>query len=223
MEDKWIGVISDTHDLLRDEVIEKLKGCDAIFHAGDISSPEVLEELKKIAGVYAVKGNADESWGDDLPVLLETEFYGLKVCMAHKKRDLPADISSYDVVITGHTHKYSETKKGNVILLNPGSCGPRKQGQPVTMAVLHISDSECIPEKIELLNRHKGAVPQEEVMPEDMKPIVEKTIKLVKKRKTVDYISEHLMIPKDLAERIVRIYLTHPGVTADGILGKMGI
>ncbi len=231
MEDKKIGIISDTHDLLRDEVIEKLKECDAILHAGDISSPEILDELKKIAGVYAVRGNADEGWGDVLPVLLETELYGLKICMAHKKKDLPADLSNYDVVITGHTHKYSETKKGNVILLNPGSCGPRKQGQPVTMAVLHISGNGCIPEKIELPNGNKAtvpqevkaAVPQEVIMPEDMKPIVEKTIKLVKKRKTVDYISEHLMIPKDLAERIVRIYLTHPGVTADGILGKMGI
>ncbi len=223
MEDKWIGIISDTHDLLRDEVIEKLNGCDTVFHAGDISSPEVLDELKKIAGVYAVRGNADEDWGDDLPVLLETELHGLKVCMAHKKKDLPADINSYDIVITGHTHKYSEKKKGNVILLNPGSCGPRKQSQPVTMAVLHIFGNDCIPEKIDLSNKRKAAVPQEEIMPEDLKLIVVKTIKLVKKRKTVDYISEHLMIPKDLAERIVRLYLTHPGVTADGILGKMGI
>ena len=223
MEDRWIGVISDTHDLLRDEVIEKLNGCDAILHAGDISSPEILDELKKIACVYAVRGNADEGWGDDLPVLLETELCGLKLCMAHKKKDLPADISGYDVIITGHTHKYSETKKGDTLLLNPGSCGPRKQGQPVTMAVLHITGSDCIPEKIDLPNRHKTALSQEESAARDLKPIVEKVIKLVKKKKTVDQISDALGIPKDLAEKIVRLYLTHLGVTVDAIMGKMGI
>ena len=152
MDTLCIAVISDTHDLLRQEVLEKLNECDAIFHAGDISSPEILDKLRKIAPVYAVRGNADEEWGDDLPVTLETEISGIKISMAHKKKDLPSEINC-DVVINGHTHKYSEIRKGETLFLNPGSCGPRKPEQPVTMVLLHIKDGECIPERVDLSNR----------------------------------------------------------------------
>ena len=152
MYDKWIAVISDTHDLLRPAVAAKLDGCDAILHGGDISNPEILEELKKIAPVYAVRGNADEKWGSELPVVLDTEIFGIKVCMAHKKKDLPVDLSDFDVVVTGHTHKYAEKWEKDTLFLNPGSCGPRKEGQAVTMAVLHLSGGEVIAERIGLEN-----------------------------------------------------------------------
>ena len=222
MDDKRFAVISDTHDLLREEVLEKLDGCEAILHGGDISSPGILKTLRKAAPVYAVRGNADESWGTDLPTVLETEFLGLKICIAHKKKDLPADLTGFDLIITGHTHKYEETRKGHTLFLNPGSCGPRKPGQPVTMAILHTSGNELIPERIDLPNTPRNRVIND-VEPGDMKRLVTKVMKQVRKKKSVDEIAESNNISKDLAERIVRLYLTHPGVTADGIMGKMGI
>lgn len=221
--DKYIiAVISDTHDLLREGVLEKLNGCEAILHGGDISSPEILETLRKIAPVYAVRGNADETWGADLPSVLDTELYGLKICIAHKKKDLPADLARFDLVITGHTHKYEEKRKGHTLFLNPGSCGPRKPGQPVTMAILHISGRDIISERIDLPNKPQKRT-SNAVDPGDMKKLITTVIKQVKKKKSVDEIAELNGISGDLAERIVRLYLTHPGVTADGIMEKMGL
>ena len=221
--DKYVfAIISDTHDLLREEVLEKLNGCDAILHGGDISSPEILETLRRIAPVYAVRGNADESWGAELPSVLDTDLYGLKICVAHKKKDLPADLAGFDLVITGHTHKYEEKRKGNILFLNPGSCGPRKPGQPVTMAILYVNGSELIPERIDLPNNPQKKT-SNAVEPGDIKKLITTVMKQVKKKKSVAEIAELNSIPADLAERIVRLYLTHPGVTADGIMEKMGL
>ena len=222
MDDKCLAIISDTHDLLREEVLKKLNGCDAIFHGGDICSPEILDTLGKIATVYAVRGNADESRGVDLPSVLDTELYGLKICVVHKKKDLPADLAGFDLVITGHTHKYEEKHKGNTLLLNPGSCGPRKPGQPVTMAILHVNGSELIPERIDLPNNPQKKT-SNAVEPGDVKKLITTVMMQVKKKKSVAEIEELNSIPADLAERIVRLYLTHPGVTADGIMEKMGL
>ncbi len=126
-----------------------------------------------------------------------------------------------DLVITGHTHKYDAKRRGNTLFLNPESCGPRKPGQPVTMAVLHVSGSEVIPERIDLPNR-SGATGRA-AEPGDMKLLVEKVMKQVSKNKSLEEIAKKNSISKELAEKIVRLYLTHPGVTADGILGKIGL
>jgi len=221
--DKYVfAIISDTHDLLREEILEKLNDCDAILHGGDISSPKILETLRRIAPVYAVRGNADESWGAELPSVLDIDLYGLKICVAHKKKDLPADLAGFDLVITGHTHKYEEKRKGNTLLLNPGSCGPRKPGQPVTMAILYVNGSELIPERIDLPNNPQKKT-SNAVEPGDIKKLITTVMMQVKKKKSVAEIAELNSIPADLAERIVRLYLTHPGVTADGIMEKMGL
>ena len=87
-----IGVISDTHDLLRPEVTENLKGCELILHAGDISSPAILDNLRNIAPVRAVRGNNDLWWPEELPLTLDFELKGIRVLMTHKKRDLPTKI-----------------------------------------------------------------------------------------------------------------------------------
>ncbi len=103
-----IGIISDTHDLLRSEAVSILTEVDAIFHAGDISSRGILDQLQAMAPVYAVRGNADKEWAEKLPSFLDFELGGLRFYMTHKKKDLPADLSCYDIVIIGHIHQYSE-------------------------------------------------------------------------------------------------------------------
>ena len=137
-----IGVISDTHDLLRPEVISALSGVDAILHAGDISSPQILDRLQKTAPVYAVRGNADKEWAEDLPLFREILLDGLHICMTHKKKDLPQDLSQYDLAVTGHSHQYAEIRQGRTLILNPGSCGPRRFYQKITMAVVNTENSK---------------------------------------------------------------------------------
>ena len=137
---KTIGIISDTHNLLRPAVLARLSACDLILHGGDISRPQVLEELMKLAPVQAVRGNNDRDWPEDLPYTLDLDVYGLRVFMTHKKSDLPADLSPYDMVIFGHSHKYDLKKQGDTVLLNPGSCGPRRFTQPITMAVMVLQE-----------------------------------------------------------------------------------
>ena len=88
-----IGILSDTHDLLRPEVTEKLQGCEYILHGGDISSRKILDTLEQIAPVKAVRGNNDKEWAESLPSILDFTLAGLRICMAHKKKDLPEDLS----------------------------------------------------------------------------------------------------------------------------------
>ena len=139
-----IGIISDKHNLIRPETAAALTGCDAILHGGDISRQEVLDELRKIAPVYVVRGNNDKEWAEHIPWSLDFELAGLRIYMTHKKKDLPEDLSPYDLVVYGHSHKYDlkEPAEGEAgpVLLNPGSCGPRRFGQPITLAVAEIEE-----------------------------------------------------------------------------------
>ena len=137
-----LGILSDTHGLLRPEVAAALEGSDLILHAGDIGGQDILDALGELAPVYAVRGNNDwGSWGETIPLTRELDLGGMKVIMAHMKRDLPGDLSPYALAVTGHTHKYSEARQGGLLLLNPGSCGPRRFGQPVTLALAELTDS----------------------------------------------------------------------------------
>ena len=132
---KKIGILSDTHGRLREEVVEILRGCDVILHAGDINTPQALARLRELAPLYAVRGNADREWADALPQTLSEEICGLRIFMVHNKKEIPADVTGYDLVVYGHSHKFEERREGNCLFLNPGSCGPRRFSQPVTMAV----------------------------------------------------------------------------------------
>ncbi len=89
-----IGILSDTHDLLRPEVIDALQGCDNILHGGDISSQRILDRLEKIAPVKAVRGNNDGEWAEHLPMFLDFELGGLHIYMTHRKKDLPGDLTA---------------------------------------------------------------------------------------------------------------------------------
>ena len=145
-----VGIVSDTHDLLRPEVTGALQGCDHILHGGDISSQRILDQLEQIAPVKAVRGNNDKDWAEHLPLFLDFELGGLHIYMAHKKKDLPKDLTSYDLVITGHTHKYAESRQGKTLLLNPGSCGPRRFGQPITFALAEAGESGITVQRVEI-------------------------------------------------------------------------
>ena len=134
-----LAILSDTHNLLRPEVLAYLKTADAIVHGGDISSVRILQQLEQIAGVYVVRGNNDKEWAEFLPHDLRFTLGGLRFFMVHKKAEIPKDLTDVDVVVYGHSHKYALEDRDGVLYLNPGSCGPRRFGQEITMAML---DSE---------------------------------------------------------------------------------
>ena len=215
-----IGVISDTHDLLRPEVTEKLQGCSQILHAGDISSQKILDQLKKIAPVTVVRGNNDKEWAEHLPLYIDAQIEGLRVFMTHKKKDLPPDLTPYDLVIYGHSHKYEEKQEGNTIRLNPGSCGPRRFNQPITLAILHTEENERVMEIEKIEIPHSGPLYRTDDL---RKKDIEKIGKLIQKGKSCHEIAKALHLEEDVAEQVCRLYLTHPGVDADGVMRKMGL
>ena len=146
-----IGVISDTHGLLRPEVTAVLEGCEVILHAGDIGGQDILDALGEIAPMYAVRGNNDwGAWGEGIPLTRDLSLGGLRICMAHMKRDLPGDLRSFDLVVTGHTHRYLEGREGRTLLLNPGSCGPRRFGQPITFALAEAEEDGISAQRVEI-------------------------------------------------------------------------
>ncbi len=214
-----LGIISDTHDLLRPEVISSLTGTDMILHAGDISSRTIVDRLHKIAPVRIVRGNADKDWAADLPDFLDFELAGLRVYMTHKKMDLPKDISPFDLVVIGHSHQYTETYSGKTLILNPGSCGPRRFHQKITMAAAEIEKGRIIVNRIEIPHTSPAA----KIDPGDIRKQIEIVIKEIDKGRGKNDIYEKYGIDPATAEQIARIYLTHPGVTADGIMTKMGL
>ena len=215
-----IGILSDTHGLLRPEVIEALQGSDVILHGGDINRQEILDRLGEIAPVHVVRGNNDKDWAEHIPYVLELELAGLKICMAHKKKDLPADLEPYDLAIVGHTHKYDESAQGKTIILNPGSCGPRRFHQAITMATAEITDGSIAITRIDIPQKPAGSLSKAGMS--DLKKQIEIVIKETEKSKTPAEIAHKYGLDAALTEQIARLYLTHPGVTADGIMTKMG-
>lgn len=145
-----VGIISDTHGLLRPEVLEILKTCDCILHGGDVNKPEILDELRLLASIYAVRGNNDREWADSLSKSLFFEIDGVKFFMVHNKKDVAWDLKDTQVVVFGHTHKYMEKMIDNRLWLNPGSCGKRRFDQEITMAVMKIENGKYTVEKIEI-------------------------------------------------------------------------
>lgn len=136
-----IGIISDTHGLLREQAVRALRGSDLILHAGDVGSPEILESLKQIAPVVAVRGNVDEGpWANALPTTEVIEAAAATIYMLHilKDLDLNPKASGFSIVVSGHTHKPVEERKDGVLFVNPGSAGPRRFQLPVTLARLDL-------------------------------------------------------------------------------------
>ena len=220
-----LGIISDTHDLLRPEVIEALQGCDCILHAGDICSQEVLDRLEKIAPVKAVRGNNDQEGAAHLPHFLDCELGDLHIGMIHKKRNLPIDLADYDLVIYGHSHQYSavwQNGRGKrTLMLNPGSCGPRRFLQPITMAILETDPDGWIVQQITIPHSSREKTPK--IDTGDIHGQIEVIIRDTQKGLSVQSIAEKRKLDPALVEQIVRLYVTHPGVTVDGIMTKLGL
>lgn len=222
-----IVILSDTHDLLRPEVLALLPGCGCILHGGDISSRKVLDQLERAAPVRAVRGNNDKEWAENLPQSLDFELEGLRVYMTHKKKDLPADLTPYDLVVFGHSHRYGASwiehpgTDRRTLLLNPGSCGPRRFLQPITLALLTVDAGGWNVERVEIPHAEKEAAPR--VDPGNIKKQIEIVMKETEKGNGFVTIAEKYGIDPALAEQIVRLYVTHPSVTADGIMTKLGL
>jgi uncharacterized protein len=148
-----IGVISDTHGLLRPEAVKIVEGCNAIIHAGDVGSLEVLSALKEIAPTYAVRGNVDNGpWAETLPVTDITLIEGRYFYIMHNPENIDIDPASagIDAVISGHTHMPVLYKKKGVLYMNPGSIGPRRFTKPVSMGRIIINERGIHPELINL-------------------------------------------------------------------------
>ena len=143
-----IGVISDTHGLLRPEAVRLLAGVDLILHAGDIGSPDVITALQAIAPVTAVRGNNDrEGWGAEYPEDAALEVGGQTLYMLHdlKEIDLDPRAAGFDAVVAGHSHKPKIETNDGVLYLNPGSAGPRRFTLPIALATLDIAGGELHP------------------------------------------------------------------------------
>ena len=217
-----IGVISDTHGLLREEIKGYLNGCDMIFHAGDVNKISIINELNNIAITHVVRGNADKEWANELPITNVIEDIGIKVFMIHNKKHIDMDLTPYDLIIYGHSHKYEEKVIDGKTWLNPGSCGPRRFNLPITMAMLYVEDDGSFNiERIDIPNT--AAMPDKAIKAERIKEYLPSIIKDIDKGMAVGQISKKYHISVELAEQVCRLYLTHPGVDADGIMSKMGI
>jgi uncharacterized protein len=154
-----VGLISDTHNLLRPEAIRALKCSDVIIHAGDVGTRDIIHALEAVAPVYVVRGNIDSApWAQTLPAIATVQTDKHKICVVHDIADLklgPA-LDGIDIVVSGHSHKPGSREKDGVLYINPGSAGPRRFRLPVTVALL---DTAFTPSKlvlVDLLERDGG-------------------------------------------------------------------
>jgi len=150
---KLIGIISDTHGLVRPQALEALKDVDMILHAGDIGSQDVLDTLNDIAPVVAVRGNNDKAdWARSLPDWEVVEVGGVSIYMLHdvKEIDISPSGAGFQVVVSGHSHRPAVAEQRGVLYVNPGSAGPRRFTLPVSLAHLHVAGEKVHAQIIEL-------------------------------------------------------------------------
>ncbi len=136
-----LGLISDTHGLLRPEAIAALRGSNLIIHAGDVGNPQILDKLKSIAPVFAVRGNVDsELWASALPLAEVVELHNASIYVLHnlEQLDLNPSASGFKIVISGHTHQPESHWRDAVLYINPGSAGPRRFSLPISLARLNL-------------------------------------------------------------------------------------
>jgi putative phosphoesterase len=151
---KLIGLISDTHGLVRPQALAALKGVDLIIHSGDIGKPEVLQSLQSIAPLVAIKGNIDkDSWAEPLPETKILKIGDIRVYVIHNLNELDFNPATrrFNVVISGHSHKPSVVTRDGVLFVNPGSAGPRRFKLPVALGKLQLDGHGVTAELVELV------------------------------------------------------------------------
>ena len=148
-----IGVISDTHGLLRPEAVDALRGVELILHAGDVGKPEVLDQLRQLAPLFVVRGNVDHGdWASRLPASEIVEIGGRSFYMLHDigELDLDPPTAGFAAVIFGHSHQPLIETRDGVLFLNPGSAGPRRFKLPVSVARIRVSGDALDPQILTL-------------------------------------------------------------------------
>ena len=148
-----VGVISDTHGLLRSQALEALRGVNAIVHAGDVGDAAILGQLRQVAPVTAVRGNIDTSaWGKRLPETDVLEIGAVSLYVLHNVQQLDLDpgTAGFAAVIFGHSHKPPIEWRKDVLFFNPGSAGPKRFSLPISLGKLTIANGKLKPELIEL-------------------------------------------------------------------------
>jgi uncharacterized protein len=151
-----LGLISDTHGLLRREALEALRGSELILHAGDVGDPKILAELRKLAPVVAVRGNVDtEEWAKALPLTTVAEAGAVLIYVLHDVNalDLNPAAAGFRLVVSGHSHKPAKVERDGVWYVNPGSAGPRRFQLPVSVARLDLAQQ---PWNLEFVNLEAG-------------------------------------------------------------------
>ena len=149
-----LGIISDTHGLLRPEALAALRGVDQILHAGDIGgTPDLMDALSSVAPVTAIRGNIDKAaWAQQYPEIQVVQFAGKRLYLIHDLKTLAVDPAAegYHVVVSGHSHKPSVRTNAGVLYVNPGSAGPRRFKLPVSVARLQVHGGELCAQVQEL-------------------------------------------------------------------------
>lgn len=145
---KHIAILSDTHGLLREEVRVQLAAADCIIHAGDLDNSLIYHEMERLGELYVVRGNNDKNWAENLPESITVTIEGVCFFIVHNKKDVPEDLSNIDVVIYGHSHKYSQEMIDGMLFLNPGSCGKRRFDLELTMCRMTVNAGQYQFEKI---------------------------------------------------------------------------
>ncbi len=220
-----IAVLADTHGLLRPEIAEILGTCEVILHGGDLSSRKILDELERIAPVYVVRGNNDKEWAEGMAEELDVTLFGLRIYMIHNQKHRRKNLEGIDLFIYGHSHKYEQKTEEGVCFLNPGSCGPRRFLLPVTMAVLEVQEGtgQWRVEKIDLTGGEENRQALKGLTEENLEQTVQSILRDMKAGRQVETIARRLGLDREFVEQVCRIYVTHPGVDAQGIVSKMEV
>jgi hypothetical protein len=178
---------------------------------------------------YFVRGNADKGhWAEEIPAARELNIYGLSIYMIHNCKLIEDDISGKDIVIYGHSHKYLQKEKDGVCFFNPGSCGPRRFHQEITMAILTVDerDSSFTFEKVAvspILKSDSAKLPKQDMANVDPESLIRDIMRQMDAGKTVDEISKKNRVDVQIVNQILQIYTTHPGIDVQGILDRMEI
>ena len=223
MAEHRIAIISDTHSMLRSEIRRVLEECEIILHGGDIADLKTYDEISAINPCTFVRGNADKEWAEFIPKEQEVSIFGFVFYLVHNKKHIRENLDGVDFVIYGHSHKYEDYSVDGIRYLNPGSCGPRRFHQPVTMMVLIVDDVTKSAE-IEKIDCSPTLTSSDiKLPPKDMDRLIKGIMKDMDAGRTVEEIAKRNRVEENFARQILQIYTTHPGIDADGIMNRMDI